>query len=171
MDLKDRMSDHFRAYELAQHDGGMRTLPDDEATLANLRRLVTTVLEPLRVEWERFLVHNSFGGSAAIRVVSGWRSPEQNARIRGAAQSQHMLGRAADICPADVDVGDLRHGVGNVRDQDRMAEFAGFVEKFVDRGDVVGGLGLYPGWCHVDIRPRVNGHVARWYGNVIGSEQ
>jgi uncharacterized protein YcbK (DUF882 family) len=175
MELTDQLSQHFSAFELAQHAGGIRTLPVDQAILDNLQRLVTTALEPLRTAWEQFIATNSLGGSPAITVICGWRSAALNAAIGGAQQSQHMLGKAADIC-CDVDMESLRHGRGTERDIARMATFASFIEKFVDRGDVIGGLGLYSTsgqyyWCHVDIRQRPNGHVARWTGGMIGSEQ
>jgi hypothetical protein len=171
MNLTDQLSPHFRAYELAQHDGGVRTLPGDEGTRENLQRLVSTVLEPLRLAWEQYLHVNTKGGSAALRIVSGWRSVAQNARIGGAGQSQHCLGKAADVSP-DVDVKALRHGHGTTRDQDRMQDFAEFCERYVDRGDVVGGFGIYPGWCHLDIRPRGPGnHIAKWFGHTVGSEK
>ena len=105
-------------------------------------------------------------------MESGWRSPAYNARKGGAVQSQHMLGKAADIAPLDVDVGALRLGEATQRDKDRVALFAAFCEKQIARLDAIGGIGCYPGWVHLDIRPRgVNGHVARWFGTKVGDEK
>lgn len=55
----------------------------------NVRALVGNVLDPVR---------NLYGG--AIRVNSGYRCSKHNAAVGGAAQSQHLLGQAADICSA-----------------------------------------------------------------------
>jgi len=55
---------------------------------ANIQALVTSVLQPLR---------DKFG---PIRVTSGYRSPELNRHVPGAAaNSQHCTGEAADIEP------------------------------------------------------------------------
>jgi hypothetical protein len=109
-----------------------------------------------------------------LRIISGWRSIAQNVRIGGALQSQHILGKAVDIVRADVDWNALRHGVGTDADIDKMEQFSAFVENMIDHDTslvVVGGFGIYPGWLHLDWRPRRGIKVARWFGNTIGSEQ
>lgn len=56
----------------------------------NLERLAKDVLEPVR----------TLLGGNAIFISSGYRSPELNAAVRGAANSDHMEGQAADFtCP------------------------------------------------------------------------
>jgi len=173
----DLLSTNFRAYEFAQHIGQLDVLPDDPTVCFNLARLAAEGLQQLRNAWARYLADNSMGGSPRIGVICGWRSPQHNADVGGAGKSQHMLGLAADVC-CDVDWRALRRGLGTVRDAERMSEFASFVEKFVDKTDRIGGLGLYTSspsqqcyWLHVDLRPRINGHVARWTGHHIGDEQ
>lgn len=52
----------------------------------NLRLLVENVLDPLREAW-----------GAPIIVTSGYRSKLLNEMVGGAANSQHVLGMAADI--------------------------------------------------------------------------
>ena len=95
-------------------------------------------------------------GDRAISIVSGFRSPAHNEAVGGATNSQHMQGRAADITvdgilPREVHAALL----GLFR--------AGLIE--------IGGLGLYPGWVHVDIRPRPpSGHLAEWFGTQVGDE-
>lgn len=54
--------------------------------VANLQRLVTNVLDPLREEW-----------GAPIIVTSGYRCVRLNAVVGGARSSQHVYGQAADI--------------------------------------------------------------------------
>jgi len=176
MQLSDRLTTDFRAYELAEHGGGERRLPDDPEVIYSLCELAGQVLQPVRKDWERFLHENTLGGSPVIHVASGWRSPEHNARVGGKKQSYHMRGMAADIF-CDVDMESLRHGCGSLRDAERMETFAGFLEKWVDRGERVGGMGIYQNastghiyWVHLDIRPRNSGHVVRWFGNRVGSE-
>lgn len=177
LEPNDLLSTNFRAYEFAQKVGQVETLPDDPAICFNIAHLAGEGLQPLRDAWARHLVENTMGGSAAIKIVCGWRSREHNAAVGGAPKSQHMTGLAADIC-CDVDWRALRRGLGTVRDAERMSLFASFAEKYIDKTDAIGGYGIYTNnptqqcyWLHADMRPRVNGHVARWTGHHVGSEQ
>ena len=73
-------------------------------------------------------------------VNSGYRCPEHNRAVGGAADSQHLYGRAADVsCPSIV-IGRL-HTIA---------------EKYFPDG----GVGKYAGFVHVDTR----GTTARWNG-------
>lgn len=45
------------------------------------------------------LVREEFG--EPIKITSGYRSPEHNAKVGGSPSSQHCLGKAADITPAN----------------------------------------------------------------------
>lgn len=75
-----------------------------------------------------------------IVLDSGYRTPERNRTIEGAAvNSQHIHGRAADI---------VIHGIPPVRVAD-AAEIAG-----------APGLGRYPDFTHVDVGPSGR----RWTG-------
>jgi hypothetical protein len=177
MNLSTQLTDHFRAWELAERDGQTRRWPTDPKAAANLVRLAADGLEPYRKAWERYLVVNTLDGSPKITVVCGYRSPEHNARVRGADRSMHVEGLAADIC-CDVEWEDLREGCGKLRDAERMETFARFAEKYIDKGENFGGFGIYRNnpsgqcyWLHVDLRPRTNGHVARWNGEHVGSER
>lgn len=64
---------------------GIDNTPNSEI-VSNLEQLVDKVLDPLREE---------FGKS--IIVNSGYRSPALNKAVKGAANSQHVSGYAADI--------------------------------------------------------------------------
>jgi len=66
------------------------------AEIESLRALCTAVLDPLR---------EALGSS--IKVNSGYRGPKLNARLKGAAKSQHLIGQAADIQAKGVAVVDL----------------------------------------------------------------
>lgn len=71
-----------------------------------------------------------------IVVHSGYRSPQTNAQIEGAARySYHMWGRAVDFHVPGVDLSDL----------------AGVCEAC----PISGGVGYYPeGWVHMDTGPK-----------------
>jgi uncharacterized protein YcbK (DUF882 family) len=74
-------------------------------------------------------------GDRHLRIISGFRTPAKNASVGGAPQSQHLLGRAADVPFGYATVGE--------------AVQAGFV-----------GIGSRGGWAvHVDVRL---GPSARW---------
>ncbi len=79
-----------------------------------------------------------------IKVVSGYRCPSYNKKIDGAKQSQHMLGRAADIqCDGSYPYA--------------VAEAAEGVHPFD-----IGGIGRYDTFTHVDVRGCYGGKKARW---------
>jgi len=88
----------------------------------------------------------------SIHVNSGYRCAERNAEVEGAKNSQHMLGIAADI---------VINGE-NPRYVAQMAELAfGILRKTnKDFKDVHGGIGIYSGFTHVDVRQK----VSRWNG-------
>lgn len=103
------LSLHFSRHEFDCHDGS-RAHPTTEL-LASLERLRTII------------------GNKPIVIVSGYRSPAWNRRVRGATRSQHLFNRAAD----------LNRGVATV-DQARRAGFT--------------GIGFVGPWAvHVDVRP------------------
>lgn len=115
----------------------------------NLRNLCL-LLEVIRAD---------YGNPLGLTVISGWRSVAYNARVGGVPHSQHLLGQAADIAPVQADdLLDVTYMiVAKLRESD-------------PRYSTLGGFGVYPRWVHVDIRPRTDGHVARWGGDGIGSE-
>lgn len=162
MELTDRLSDHFIANELAEHRNSVRTLPDNPEILRCIKKLTTGVLEPLRVGWGEI-----------INVVCGYRSLNGNSAVGGAKASQHMLGKAADITPVSfADMETLRHGGSLPNASAKMKKFVQYVRDRMNSDlTIIGGLGIYPGWVHVDIRPRINNKVALWIGHSIGSEQ
>lgn len=76
-----------------------------------------------------------------IHILSGYRCPEHNRAVGGAASSEHLLGKAADITTA-LPLQTLH------KEALRIASFAH------------GGIGIYPenNFLHLDVR----GHLARW---------
>jgi zinc D-Ala-D-Ala carboxypeptidase len=83
------LSENFSLEEMIRSDAairlGIRNVPDDTQT-DNLRRLCVEILEPLRA-----------GIGKPIRITSGLRVPVLNTIIGGVSNSDHCLGRAADI--------------------------------------------------------------------------
>ena len=84
-----QLSRFFALSEMTRSDTAIREgIPNDpdEAAISCLRQLCTEVLDPLRT-----------AVGAAITVNSGYRGPALNKRIGGAANSQHVEGKATDI--------------------------------------------------------------------------
>lgn len=83
------LSPHFSLAELiATQHRGFDNMPPDEA-VKNLTQLVA-MLELVRARL----------GDKSMTITSGYRCWALNAAVGGSANSQHMLGQAADfICP------------------------------------------------------------------------
>lgn len=78
-----------------------------------------------------------------VRINSGYRSPAYNKAIGGAKNSQHMKATAADI---------------TVKSK-TPKQVKAIIEKLIKEGKMHnGGIGLYPGFVHYDVR-RI---PARW---------
>ena len=78
-----------------------------------------------------------------ISINSGYRSPKHNKAVGGSKNSQHLLGKAADIVVEGVSPDDV----------------ADTIERLVKEGKMrIGGLGRYKNFTHVDIRE----NKARW---------
>jgi len=85
-----RLSEHFTLAEMIRSEAATRLgVSNDpaEAVTENLRALCLTILEPL---------HAAFG-HRAVRINSGYRSPEANKAVGGKSKSSHMNGEAADL--------------------------------------------------------------------------
>lgn len=71
------LSPHFSRWEFRDHRTGELQGPDPE---------LVQVLERIRAI-----------RPGPLRIVSGYRTPATNRSVGGARQSQHLMGRAADI--------------------------------------------------------------------------
>ena len=88
-----KLSEHFTLGEMtASSHKEVYNIPSHEA-IANLKRLCTW-LEVLR---ERASPDPSKGRGVPIIINSGYRSPQLNRKIGGAANSNHLTGCAVDI--------------------------------------------------------------------------
>jgi hypothetical protein len=71
-----------------------------------------------------------------MMIISGYRSPTHNKKVRGAKKSQHMLGKAVDF---------VIQGQGMTR-----AQQAQIIELGSKHGGI--GIGVYNTSCHIDVR-------------------
>ena len=110
-----QLSAHFKVREFACGDGS-------DAVLVAPRLVM--VLETIRAH---------FG--APVVIQSAYRTPQHNAKVNGAAHSQHCYGTAADI---------------TVRGQE-PATVAAFARQIMPDW---GGVGIYAkkGFTHIDVR-------------------
>ena len=87
---KIRLSQHFYLGEFLKSETAKKLGIDnsikDSRHLENLSNLVYFILEPARQEIQR-----------PIKITSGYRVPELNKAVGGIANSQHIIGQAADI--------------------------------------------------------------------------
>lgn len=126
----EHLSPHFKRKELAcPHCGEARV---EQALIDALEALRSIIQRP-------------------IIPTSGYRCPVHNAAVGGARNSQHMLGRAADIrvprmTPRDVYAAALH-----------VAAFHGF------------GVADHQGYLHVDVRP--GPQIVRWTYDKNGKQQ
>lgn len=85
------LSEHFTLEEFVRSQAGERLGIDNDppADVIERLRFVATQMEKVRA-----LLGQS------VHIDSGYRSPELNAAVGGAKNSQHMLGEACDfVCP------------------------------------------------------------------------
>jgi len=122
-----QLSKNFTQKEFNSKDGS--SMPDD-------------VLKNIELLSEQLQIIRDYTGKS-ITINSGYRSPEHNASIGGVSNSQHVLGKAADIV------------IDGMKPSDTYA----LIEYLNDKGVIkIGGLGSYNTFTHVDIREK----TARW---------
>ena len=94
-----RLTEHFTFFELTRTDrAGLQELNRRKglSCMPELKLLAVAVLEPIR----------AYYGKPVI-VHSGFRCPKLNTLIGGSANSQHMLGQAADFHVSGVPLEDV----------------------------------------------------------------
>ena len=78
-----------------------------------------------------------------IRLTNAYRCPEHNKEVGGVSNSQHILGKAADIQITDLDPSEVYKTIDNLTEHGHILQ---------------GGLGKYNTFTHYDIRKT----RARW---------
>ena len=156
------VTQHFMIDEFACHDGTPYPVdqPDDEAPGS---AWLQSRLHPLCETLE--LIREAAGGGS-ITVDSGFRTMAYDQRLYDnsakdslialPSRSQHPKGRAADITHATL----------------KPHEMFNLVQQMFLEGKLpkLGGVGLYPTFIHVDVRPRgVSDHLAIWGGSRLSN--
>lgn len=108
-----------------------RNAPLSDSVKANIITLARN-LQVLRDELKR-----------PITITSGYRSPSHNASVKGAKNSRHLVGDAADIKVQGM----------------TPRQVADVIERLIKDGRMLeGGIGVYKTWVHYDTR----GTRSRW---------
>lgn len=84
-----QLTKNFSLAEMVKSETALRHGMDNtpgEAELANLLVLCANVLQPIRDHYQK-----------GVKVNSGYRSPDVNAKVGGSRTSDHTRGMAADI--------------------------------------------------------------------------
>ena len=131
-----QLSKNFSLNELTKSDTALRhdmdNTPPPEA-IECLRALCDNVLQPVR---------DHFGKS--VRVNSGYRHPDVNAKVGGSKTSDHCKGMAADIEIATVPNHELAQWIAD------NCVFRQIILEFYTRGQPDSG------WVHVSYNPADN---------------
>lgn len=130
--LKGKNKNYFTVDQFNSSDGGNMPL--------EVRNNIKNLIKELNV------IQKEIGLDKKLYVSSGYRSPQLNAKVPGAAKNSfHMKGMAVDLQSNDISPGEL----------------ANRIEKLISQGKIKqGGLGRYSSWTHYDNR----GTKARWNG-------
>lgn len=120
-DGQKKLSANFRVSEFACKDG---------SDVIFIAPALVTILQKVRTHFGK-----------PVTINSAFRSPAHNKKVGGSANSQHMLGTAADIVVKGV----------------APKTVAAYVEKLLPGK---GGIGIYDTFTHVDVRET----KSRWNG-------
>jgi len=132
-----KLTAHFDLSEFTRSESAKREGLDNTPTpehLENIKILCEKVLEPIRLR---------FG---SINISSGYRGKMLNHFIGGAVNSDHCVGRAADI-----DMDDVGTGVTNT-------EIFNYIKDNLDYDQLIWEFGnkVRPDWVHVGYRLGAN---------------
>lgn len=130
-----KITEHFKREEFDCYDG----TPYPAYWVGIFLRPLCDMLEVIRADIK-----------APLYVSSGYRTESYNRKVGGARHSQHVQGTAADIWTKAMNATVLHDRIRNLYFADQLLH--------------LGGLGWYPTFVHVDIRPYI-GHLAVWSGS------
>ena len=116
-----RLTNNFFKSEFDSKDGA--EMPED--VFYNIQKLANQLQ----------VIRNYIG--KGIKVNSGYRSPKHNKAIGGVKNSQHVLGKAADLVVRGI----------------KPEQLAIIIERLINDGEILqGGIGIYNSFVHYDIR-------------------
>jgi zinc D-Ala-D-Ala carboxypeptidase len=128
-----QLTNNFTLEELVKSETALRHDMDNtpgEVEIANLKTLCEKVLQPVRDHFQR-----------GVKVNSGFRHPEVNAKVGGSKTSDHCKGQAADIEIPGVPNADLAQHIADTYD------FTQVILEFYTPGVPDSG------WVHVSYDP------------------
>ena len=129
-----QLTNNFSLAEMVKSDTALRHDMDNtpgETEIANLKRLAEKVLQPVRDYFK-----------TGVKVNSGYRHPEVNAKVGGSKTSDHCRGQAADIEIPGVPNADLAQWITENLD------FTQVILEFYTQGVPDSG------WVHVSYDPQ-----------------
>jgi hypothetical protein len=132
-----KLTAHFDLSEFTRSESAKREGLDNTPStehLENLKILCEKVLEPIRLRY------------GSINISSGYRGKLLNHFIGGAVNSDHCVGRAADI-----DMDDVGTGITNT-------EIFNYIKDNLDYDQLIWEFGTKekPDWVHVGYRGKEN---------------
>jgi len=128
-----QLTNNFSLAEMVKSDTALRHDMDNtpgEKEIENLKRLAEKVLQPVRDYFK-----------TGVKVNSGYRHPEVNAKVGGSKTSDHCRGQAADIEIPGVPNADLAQWITENLD------FTQVILEFYTQGVPDSG------WVHVSYDP------------------
>ena len=128
-----QLTNNFSLAEMVKSETALRHDMDNtpgEAEIENLKRLAEKVLQPVRDYYGK-----------GVKVNSGYRHPEVNAKVGGSKTSDHCKGQAADIEIPGVPNADLAKWIAENLD------FTQVILEFYTQGIPDSG------WVHVSYDP------------------
>jgi uncharacterized protein YcbK (DUF882 family) len=129
-----QLTNNFSLAEMIKSDTALRHDMDNtpgEAEIENLKRLCEKVLQPVREHFK-----------TGVKVNSGFRHPDVNAKVGGSKTSDHCKGQAADIEISGVPNADLAKWITENLD------FTQVILEFYTQGVPDSG------WVHVSYDPQ-----------------
>lgn len=127
------LTTNFSLAEMVKSETALRHDMDNtpgEAEIENLKRLAEKVLQPVRDHYGK-----------GVKVNSGYRHPEVNAKVGGSKTSDHCKGQAADIEIPGVPNADLAKWISE------NLEYTQLILEFYTPGIPDSG------WVHVSYNP------------------
>jgi uncharacterized protein YcbK (DUF882 family) len=129
-----QLTNNFSLAEMVKSDTALRHDMDNtpgEAEIENLKRLCEKVLQPVREHFK-----------TGVKVNSGFRHPDVNAKVGGSKTSDHCKGQAADIEIPGIPNADLAEWITENLD------FTQVILEFYTQGVPDSG------WVHVSYDPQ-----------------